>query len=76
MELDFSREPEEPRTLDEVIMFAMCIGPLRDFLPSALQLIVQHHRRIVEQHLREAKTEEVRSAIMNLFTDLTKEKTK
>lgn len=72
MELKYPRPPHD---LSEAIKLAMCIvRPAKEFLPACRNLILDHHRSILEKHLKEAKNEDVRAAILNLFTDLTKER--
>ena len=67
--------PRAPRDLSEAIKIAMCMGPAREFPKVARNLILDHHRTIMERHLREAANEDVRVALTKLFIDLTQEKT-
>lgn len=65
--------PRPPKSLSEAIDIAIRIAPAQEFRTVALNLIVYHHRSIVEQHLKEAKFEDARASILKLFNDLTKE---
>jgi hypothetical protein len=67
--------PRPPASLTEALKIGMCCAPAREFLPVTKNLIVDHLRSVVEQHLREANSEDARAAIQKLFDDLTKEKT-
>lgn len=75
--VDFAMEfkyPVPPKSLYKAIGIAVCIHPNpREFPTTAKNLIVDFLQSVVQQHMKEARSEEVREAILKLFNDLIKE---